>query len=105
MSPNCRGRYPWAVKGCRDYFSANVVAAIHVRVDDALPARIIAAPVSPAAEARFLCPLRIIHRDLIAVKETGFAGVALFREDHTDAHQFRLVGQQLDKPGVRVAVE
>src|SRR5205823_2363639 len=27
--PNCRGRYPWAVKGCRDYFSANVVAAIH----------------------------------------------------------------------------
>src|SRR6266566_7701342 len=101
MPPNCRGRYPSTIKGCRDYFSANVVAAIHIGVDDSLPAGRIPAPVPPATETWFRCPGRIIHRDIIAVKKTGFAGIALLGENHTDAHQLCFVGEQLDETGMR----
>ena len=102
--PNCGGLYPWAIKGCRDYFSADIVGPIDIGVDDSLPAGRIPAPVTPATEARFLCPLRIIHRDLIAVEETRTAGIAFLGEYHTDAHQLCFVGKQLDQSGVRVAV-
>jgi len=105
MPPNCRDRYPWAVKGCRDYFSADIVGPIDIGVDDSLPAGRIPAPVTPATEARFLCPLRIINRDLIAVEETRTAGIAFLGEYHTDAHQLCFVGKQLNKSGMRVAVE
>src|SRR5260370_25807680 len=42
FGPNCSGLYPWA-KGCREYFSAAVVRAVHIGIDwgttfDAIPA-------------------------------------------------------------------
>src|SRR5690348_654878 len=70
-------------------------------MDDPLPAGIIPAPIPSVTETWFLCAGRIIDRGLIAVKETGTAGIALFRENHRNPHQLRLVGEQLDKPGTR----
>src|ERR1700694_1410647 len=70
-------------------------------MDDPLPARKIPAPISSATETWFLCAYRIIDWDLITVKETGTAGIALFREGHLNPQQVRLVGEQLSEPGMR----
>src|SRR5437867_763135 len=99
--PNCRGRYPWAIKGCRDYFSANVVAAIHIGVNEPLAAGIIPAPIPSATEARFLRPRMIINWDRIAVKEAGAARIALFRDDHRNSNKLGFVDEEVNEPSMR----
>ena len=34
--PNCNGPYPWAIKGCREYFSGDVERPVHVGIDQAV---------------------------------------------------------------------
>ena len=98
--PNCGGLYLWAIKGCREYFSANVVGAVHIGVDDTLAAGKVPATFASPAEMRFLSPLRIVDWQRIAVQETGEAGVAFFGENDCDADQGRLVLEHLDEAGV-----
>src|SRR5260370_9866784 len=99
--PNCRGRYPWAIKGCGDYFSADVVGAIDIGVDDPLTAGIIPASVTPATETRFSRTCGIVNRDLVSVKEAGTARVAFHRVNHPDSPPVILFGKQLNIPGIR----
>src|SRR5437016_3544926 len=69
-------------------------------MDASLPASIIPASIAPPTEMWFLRPVRIVDRNLIPIKETGTARIALFRENHLNTHQFCLVGQHLDEPGM-----
>src|SRR5947209_8469616 len=69
-------------------------------MDHPLVAGIIPAPLTLAAEPWFFCPAGIVDRNLIPVKETGTAGIALFGEDHPYPYQLRLVGEQLDEASV-----
>ena len=47
-----------------------------------------------------LFTLRIIHRYLISIKETGFARIGLFRKLHLDPYQFRFVLEYGDQLGM-----
>ena len=69
--PNCRGGlYPSAIKGCREYFSPNVQAAIHVGMDDPLIAGIIPASISTPTELWLHFSRWIIGRKRITVEKT-----------------------------------
>jgi len=53
MPPNCGGLSPWA-KGCREYFSADVVTAVDIGMNGGSPFDTIAAAISAARELRFV---------------------------------------------------
>ena len=55
--PNCGGLYPWA-KGCREYFSADVVAAVHIGMDGGTPFDTIPATIATPRELRFVLLIR-----------------------------------------------
>src|SRR5712692_7507482 len=82
--PDCGGLYTSTIKGCREYFSADVVGAIHVRMHRRPSVDPIPASITPPAE----CVLRLIvgivdwHR--ITIEEAGLAGIALFGDDDRD---------------------
>src|SRR5215469_15240893 len=61
----------------------------------------IPAPITPPTEAWFLLPRWIVGRQGITIEEAGLAGVALLGQDHPDPHQLGLVGQEVDKAGMR----
>src|SRR2546425_776395 len=95
--PNCGGLYLWAIKGCREYFSRDVITAVDISMDEALATCPIPPPVASATETRFLCLLGLVGGKRIAVQETGLAGVAFFGHDDCDAHQRRFVLEHLDE--------
>jgi len=70
-------------------------------MDQALLAGSIPAPLTPAAETRFLFAYRVIDRERIPVEEAGTTRVALFGEDHTNTYKRRLVGEQVNQLGMR----
>src|SRR5258708_34728243 len=87
---NCYTRYPVA-GGVWAYFAQDVVRAVDVRVQPAPVAR---------AEQSALDALAGIDRvlaDRLQVQEAALGGVAFFAHEDLDAHQFRLVAQQLDE--------
>src|SRR5689334_19109566 len=100
MPPNCGGRYPWA-KGCREYFSADVVTAVDISMDGGTPFDTIPAPIAATREARLVFPIlslgRMIGRHFVQIQEAGLARVTLFGNHHPHAHRLRLVGEQLQK--------
>ena len=102
---NCGAPYPQAVKGCREYVSADVVAAIDIRVKRRSPLDCVPPTGPGAGKARslfLLLPLlRVIGGQRVPVEKAGFTGIGFFREDDPDTHGFGFVGQQLDEPGVR----
>jgi hypothetical protein len=103
--PNCWGRYPSAIKGCWDYFSADVVGAVDIGVDDPLAAGVIPAPVTSATETRFFRTSGIVGREEVSVEEARLTRIALLREEDADPNQFGLVRELFNEPCVRVAVE
>ena len=95
--PNCGGLYLSAIKGCREYFSSDVITAIDIGMDEALATCPIPPPIASATETRFLRPLGVVGGKRIAVQETGLACVAFFGNDDCDAHQRRFVLEHLDE--------
>src|SRR5229473_1766141 len=95
--PNCGGLYLSAIKGCREYFSSDVITAIDIGMDEALATCPIPPPIASATETRFLRPLGVVGGKRIAVQETGLACVAFFGNDDGDAHQRRFVLEHLDE--------
>src|SRR5215472_16116649 len=89
---NCGALYPQAVKGCREYFSADVVAAIDIRVQRRAPLDSVPPTRPDAGKARFLfllLPLlRVIGGERVPVEKAGFAGISFFREEDPDAYSF-----------------
>src|SRR5215467_1628507 len=98
MPPNCGGRYPWS-KGCREYFSADVVAAVDIGMDGSAPFDAIPAAISIAGEVRLLFLVgslaRIVGRQHIEIPKTGFARITFFRDHHPHPNRLRLRGEQL----------
>jgi hypothetical protein len=103
--PNCRGRYPLAIKGCREYFSTDVVGAIHVRVDGCSPFDAVPTFVARPREAGVVLLLgsqvRVVGRKRIAIQEAGTARIGFLSDEHRDARPLRFVGEQLDEFGMR----
>src|SRR5260370_20975491 len=89
--PNCGGLYLSAVKGCREYFSSDVITAIDIGMDEALATCPIPPPIASATETRFLRPLGVVGGKRIAAQEPGLACVAFFCTDDRDAHQHPLL--------------
>ena len=58
--PNCGGLYLWAIKGCREYFSSDVITAVDIGMDEALATYPIPPPVASATETRFLRSLGVV---------------------------------------------
>jgi hypothetical protein len=102
---NCRAPYPWAIKGCREYFSANVVGTVDIGMNRLAPFDFIPATGSCAGKTRLfllLCPLtRIIIWQRITIEKTRFAGLGFFGEQDGHANRLSFVGQHLDKLGMR----
>src|SRR5438876_101206 len=95
--PNCGDLYLWAIKGCREYFSSDVITAVDIGMDEALATCPIPSPVASTTETRLLRPLGVVGGKRIAVQKTGLACVAFFGHDDSDAHQRRLVLEHLDE--------
>ena len=92
---NCGALYPSTIKGCREYFSANVIAAIDIRMDGRTSFDAVPAPRSRPRKTWLVflfCPLGgIIGGKRVTIQETGLAGVGFFREDDGDTHRFGFV--------------
>src|SRR6266403_268611 len=99
--PDCGGRYPWAIEGCREYFSADVVGAIHISMHRGSPFDPIPAPITSPAEPVIRLVGRIVDWHHIAIEEAGFAGITFFGDDDCDTDQFGLVAQHLDEARMR----
>src|SRR5215472_7942206 len=86
--PNCSGRYPWA-KSCREYFSSDIETAVDIGMDGSTVFDTIPAPITTTRKTRLLLlldsPSRVIAGQGIQIQEAGFAGIALFRDQHADA--------------------
>ena len=52
---NCCALYSWA-KGCRSYFSQDVVTAVHIRVQNPFPTGIIPTSITTPTESGWLFP-------------------------------------------------
>ena len=102
---NCGALYPSTIKGSREYFSANVIAAIDIRMDGRTSFDAVPAPRSRPRKTWLVFLLRplsgIIGGKRVTIQETGLAGVGFFREDDGDTHRLGFVGQHLDEPCVR----
>ena len=98
---NCGALYPSTIKGSREYFSANVIAGIDIRMDGRTSFEAVPAPRSRPRKTWLVflfCPLGGIRGGKrVTVQETGEAFVGFFREDDGDTHCFGFVGQHLDE--------
>src|SRR5258707_1663510 len=101
MGAHCRGRYPWAIKGCRDYLSGNVIGAIHIRMNRASSFDPIPASITPPAEHVPCLIVGTVDGHGIVVEETRFTGIALFSAHHTDTDHLCFVGQQVNEASIR----
>src|SRR5947209_6205186 len=70
-------------------------------MDQAFATGAVPASVASAAKAWFLCTSRVVDRDGIAVKKTGFAGITLLSEHDADTDHLRFVGEHLDQARMR----
>src|SRR5260370_7643287 len=87
--PNCGGLYLSAIKGCREYFSSDVITAVDIGMDEALATCPIPPPVASATETRFLRPLGAVGGKRIAVQETPPPCAPFFDNNDFDPHQLR----------------
>src|SRR5215471_15507151 len=98
MPPNCGGRYPSAIEGCREYFSGDVVTAVDIGVDGSTSFDAVPAAIPATGEARFVLlfqPLgRVVCWKHIAIQEAGTAGIGFFGEQHGDSNKLCFVGEQ-----------
>src|SRR6266566_3391002 len=96
--PNCNGPYPWAINGCREYFSGDVERPVHVGIDQAFARSLIHPPADASpAKVWLLLASGIIGWKLVPIQERSFACVGLFGDSHRDANQFRFVLQHGNK--------
>jgi hypothetical protein len=88
-------------EGIRSYFAQNVVRPAHIGVDVA-PIRCPIQPtLHPLATEEGRWDSGIIDRQRIRVEEACLTGVALLGDANLDAHQLRLLGEQLNEAGMR----
>jgi len=99
--PDCEGLYPSTIKGCREYFSSDVVGAIHISMHRVSSFDPIPASITPPAERVLGLVARIVDWHRIAIAEAGFAGIALFSDDDCDPNQLGLVAQHRDEARMR----
>ncbi len=98
---NCRARYSSA-KGCRSYFSANVVTAVHIGMDHLPISRSIPTACNPLpTKRRWLRSFGIVGGNVVQIKKRSFRRVAFFVGNHLNAHERSLVLQHLNKTGMR----
>src|SRR2546423_10775868 len=98
---NCRARYSSA-KGCRSYFSADVVTAVHIGMDNLPVSRLIPTACNPfPAKRRWLRLFWIVGGNVVQVKKSSFGRVAFFVGHHLNAHERPFVLHHLKKTGVR----
>src|SRR5262245_6274859 len=79
--------YPIA-KGVWDYFSQDIVRAIHIRVEPPPIARAIEPTIDPPPTEDGGRLGRIVDREWIPVEEAGLTGVAFLGHKNADADQF-----------------
>ena len=80
----------------RSYVANDIVGAVYIRIDGGSVRRPIQHALHPpSTEGGYR--YRAVDRQRIGIEEAGRAGVALLGDEHSDAHQLRLVGQQLDE--------
>src|SRR6266700_6821010 len=99
--PDCGGLYPSTIKGCREYFSSDVVGAIHISMHRVSSFDPIPASITPPAECVLRLAVGIVDWHRIAIEEAGLAGIALFGGDDCDTDQFGLVAQHRDEARMR----
>src|SRR5258707_5043492 len=75
--PNCGGLYPSTIKGCREYFSTDVVGAVDIGVDGSTPFDAVPTAIPATSEAGFVLLLRPLGRvgcrEHITIQEAGTA--------------------------------
>ena len=95
--PNCGGRYPWA-KRCREYVAPDVKTAVHIGMDGGTAFDAIPATSTPTREVGLLLllgsPRRVIDGQRVQIQEAGFAGIALFRDQHLHAARLGFVREE-----------
>jgi hypothetical protein len=102
MDPAFPILYSLPLESSRSYFSENISRAIDIGMDHSPIGGSIQSPCDPFA-AKLVVSLFAfaIHGQGVEIKQTGFACIRLFGEDHANADQFCFILKHLNEASVR----